>query len=138
VFQNFFFKNSANGTNPLFPVGSFFPGNFPLNTRVHTIGNWTTLDWQISYRFGQSAEITPETPRPGYNKEGKRILGEQAIARSWEDYGGVGVIGWQTPPSLLASTTFLIHDRLCLWTMSLRTLITPVAPISSSAISGSR
>ena len=62
------------------PVGSFFPDNFPLNTHVHTIGNWTTLDWQISYWFGQSAEISPETPRPGYNKEGGRILGEQAIA----------------------------------------------------------
>jgi hypothetical protein len=40
----------------------------------------TTLDRQISYRFGQPAEITPATPRPGYNKEGKRVPGEQAIA----------------------------------------------------------
>jgi len=74
------FNNSANGTNPLFPVGTFLPDNFPLNTRVHTIGNWTSLDWQISYRFGQPVEITSETPRPGYNKEGMRIPGEQAIA----------------------------------------------------------
>jgi iron complex outermembrane recepter protein len=74
------FNNSANGTNPLFPVGTFVPDNFPLNTRVHEIGNWTSVDWQISYRFGQPAEITPETPRPGYNKEGRRILGEQAAA----------------------------------------------------------
>jgi iron complex outermembrane receptor protein len=71
------FNNSRNGT---VPIPLFIPDNYPLNTRIHTIGNWTTLDWQISYRFGQPAEITPETPRPGYNNEGKRIVGEQAIA----------------------------------------------------------
>ncbi|MBV8484360.1 MAG: TonB-dependent receptor [Verrucomicrobia bacterium] len=71
------FNNSRNGT---IPIPLFIPDNYPLNTRIHTIGNWTTLDWQISYRFGEPVEITPETPRPGYNKEGKRILGEQAIA----------------------------------------------------------
>jgi len=44
------------------------------------IGDWTTFDWQISYTFAASAEITPETPKPGYYKEGKRIIGERAIA----------------------------------------------------------
>jgi len=92
------FNNSANGTNPISPVGSFVPDNFPLNTRVHEIGNWTTLDWQISYRFGPPAKITPETPRPGYNKEGKPIIGEQAIAPKPEGSRW----GWR---NLLANTT---------------------------------
>jgi iron complex outermembrane receptor protein len=48
-------------------------------TQVHTVGDWTTFDWQISYEFGKPAEITPETPKPGYDKEGKRIVGEKAI-----------------------------------------------------------
>jgi outer membrane receptor protein involved in Fe transport len=47
---------------------------------AHVIGNWTTFDWQISYEVGKFAEIVPETPKPGYDKEGKRILGEKAIS----------------------------------------------------------
>jgi iron complex outermembrane recepter protein len=46
----------------------------------HVVGNWTTFDWQISYEVGKFAEITPETPQPGYDKEGKRIVGEKAIS----------------------------------------------------------
>lgn len=49
-------------------------------TQVHTVGDWTTLDWQISYLFGKPIEVAPETPQPGYDKEGKRIVGEKAIA----------------------------------------------------------
>jgi outer membrane receptor for ferrienterochelin and colicin len=64
--------NSQNNTNPNETLD--FPGY------VHIIGNWTTLDWQISYQFGQPTEITPETPKPGYDKEGKKIVGEKAIA----------------------------------------------------------
>jgi outer membrane receptor protein involved in Fe transport len=64
--------NSQNNTNPNETLD--FPGY------VHIIGSWTTLDWQISYQFGQPTEITPETPKPGYDKEGKRIVGEKAIA----------------------------------------------------------
>jgi iron complex outermembrane receptor protein len=45
-----------------------------------TVGNWTTFDWQVSYEFGKPEEITTETPKPGYDKEGKRIIGEKAIA----------------------------------------------------------
>src|SRR6202522_3970536 len=73
--------NSSNNTNPAETL------DFP--NYVHLIGSWTTLDWQISYKFGQPAEITPETPKPGYDKEGKKIVGEKAIApapeaaRSW-------------------------------------------------------
>ncbi|MFZ0505477.1 MAG: TonB-dependent receptor [Chthoniobacterales bacterium] len=64
--------NSQNNTNPNETLD--FPGY------IHIIGSWTTLDWQISYQFGQPTEITPETPKPGYDKEGKRIVGEKAIA----------------------------------------------------------
>ena len=64
--------NSQNNTNPTETLDA--PGY------VHLIGSWTTLDWQISYQFGQPTEVTPETPKPGYDKEGKRIVGEKAIA----------------------------------------------------------
>ena len=47
---------------------------------AHVIGNWTTFDWQISYEVGKFAEIVPETPKPGYDKEGKRVVGEKAIS----------------------------------------------------------
>jgi iron complex outermembrane receptor protein len=47
---------------------------------AHVIGNWTTFDWQISYEVGKFAEIVPETPKPGYDKEGKRLVGEKAIS----------------------------------------------------------
>ena len=61
-----------------------FKGTDPLATLdapgyVHRIGDWTTFDWQISYKFGAAAEIVPETPKPGHDKEGKRLVGERAI-----------------------------------------------------------
>jgi len=79
------------GTNAL---SSLDPGG-----RVHEIGSWTTLDWQVSYRFGAPAEVVPETPKPGYDKEGKRIIGEKAVAPKPEGSNW----GWRT---LLANTTF--------------------------------
>jgi outer membrane receptor protein involved in Fe transport len=48
--------------------------------QTHTIGSWTTLDWQISYQFGTPVEITPEASKPGYDKYGNRIIGEKAIS----------------------------------------------------------
>jgi iron complex outermembrane recepter protein len=80
------------GTNAL---ASLDPGG-----RVHEIGSWTTLDWQISYRFGASAEVVPETPKPGYDKEGKKVVGEKAIAPKPE----ASTWGWR---ALLANTTFM-------------------------------
>jgi iron complex outermembrane receptor protein len=68
------FNNNAKGSNPLANPGLDAP-NY-----VHLIGSWVTLDCQISYEFGKPEEITPETPRPGYDKEGKRLVGEQAIS----------------------------------------------------------
>jgi hypothetical protein len=68
------FNNNRHGTDPQFV--SDFKGNY-----VHQIGTWTTFDWQISYLFGPpAAVVTPEMPKPGYDKEGKRIVGEQAIS----------------------------------------------------------
>jgi iron complex outermembrane receptor protein len=46
----------------------------------HLVGDWTTVDWQISYEFGAPAEVTPESPLPGYGKDGKRLIGENAIS----------------------------------------------------------
>src|SRR5271165_6197425 len=50
------------------------------NGAVHRIGSFTTLDWQISYELGAPAEISPQTPRPGYGKDGKKLVGEAAIS----------------------------------------------------------
>ncbi len=55
----------------LYPVGSNYQ---------HQVGNWTTLDYQISYTFGAPEEVTPETPQPGYTKEGKAIVPNQEVA----------------------------------------------------------
>jgi iron complex outermembrane recepter protein len=91
-------NNSSNGTNPPFPVGSFSPDQgIPGN--IHTIGTWNTFDWQISYQFGKPSEVTPEAPKPGYDKEGKKIIGEKAIAPAPE---GGHAAWWRT---LLANTT---------------------------------
>jgi iron complex outermembrane recepter protein len=86
------FRNSANGTNPTASFDQGIPGN------IHLIGSWTSLDWQISYKFGQPTEITPEAPKPGYDKEGKKIVGEKAIAPAPEGARW----GWR---NLLANTT---------------------------------
>jgi outer membrane receptor protein involved in Fe transport len=47
-------------------------------SQVHTVGNWTTLDWQISHEFGQPEEIAPETT-PGYDKEDKKAGGSKPV-----------------------------------------------------------
>lgn len=52
----------------------------PSNGQFHHIGSFSTLDWQISYQLGQPEEISPQTPLPGYGKDGKRLLGEKAIS----------------------------------------------------------
>jgi len=48
--------------------------------KIHVIGNWNTFDYQIAYNFGKAEEFVPETPRPGYSKDGKRSLGEEAVS----------------------------------------------------------
>ncbi|HYZ72609.1 MAG TPA: TonB-dependent receptor [Chthoniobacterales bacterium] len=86
------FNNTDNGTNPAANAGLDFPGF------IHTIGSWTTLNWQISYQFGKPTEIIPQTPKAGYDKEGKKIVGEKAIAPVAEGPRS----GWR---ELLANTT---------------------------------
>jgi iron complex outermembrane receptor protein len=76
-----------------------FSSDVPGTNYVHRIGDWTTFDWQISYQFGAPTVVTPETPKPGYDKEGKRLIGNKAIAPKPEGSS----FGWRT---LLANTTF--------------------------------
>jgi outer membrane receptor protein involved in Fe transport len=68
------FTNSNHGTDPN------FHSDVAGTSYVHLIGSWNTFDWQISYEFGTPAVITTETPPPGYDKDGKRIVGEKAIS----------------------------------------------------------
>jgi iron complex outermembrane receptor protein len=60
-------------------------------SNTHLVGSWTTVDWQISYEFGQNEEVAPQTPQPGYDKEGRRIAGERAISPKPEARGD----GWR-------------------------------------------
>ena len=73
--------NDGHGTIPAGDAGLLQPGY------IHLVGSWTTVDWQVSYEFGPPATITPETPKPGYDKEGKRMVGEKAIAPAPEGHG---------------------------------------------------
>jgi iron complex outermembrane receptor protein len=66
---------------------------------THVVGSWTTFDWQISYTFGKPEEVTPATAKPGYDKEGKRVVGEKAISPQAEGRSA----GWRR---WLAATTF--------------------------------
>jgi iron complex outermembrane receptor protein len=67
------FVNNGHGTIPAIDAGLRPPGY------VHEVGSWTDFDFQVSYNIGPPAEITPAAPKPGYDKEGKQIVGEQAI-----------------------------------------------------------
>jgi hypothetical protein len=69
------------------------------NGFVHRIGSLTTWDWQISYKFGAPEQVTAQTPAAGYSKDGKKIVGEKAIAPRREGASG-GIRYW------LANTTF--------------------------------
>jgi iron complex outermembrane receptor protein len=84
--------NNRKGSAPNLNNGLDSPGY------VHLIGSYTTVDWQIAYLFGAPALVTPETPKPGYDKEGKRLVGEKAIAPKPEGQRW----GWR---SFLANTT---------------------------------
>jgi hypothetical protein len=82
------------GSLPAADAGLFPPGS----NYQHLVGDWTTVDWQISYELGAPPEVTPESPRPGYDKDGKRILGEKAISPKSEGARW----NWRT---ILANTT---------------------------------
>ena len=83
-------NDNFKGTNPGATVE---PNGF-----VHRIGSWTTWDWQISYKFGAPEEVTAQTPAAGYSKDGKKVVGEKAIAPRREGASG-GIRYW------LANTT---------------------------------
>ena len=87
------FANDAHGTIPEIDA------NLNPTGYIHLVGDWTTVDWQISYEFGPPVEVTPETPKAGYDKEGKRLVGEKAIAPAPEGHGW----SWRR---LLDNTTF--------------------------------
>ena len=99
-----------HGTLPAMDAGLNPPGY------IHLVGNWTTLDWQISYQFGALAEFSPESPRPGYDTDGKRLIGETAISPKPEASPGWN---WR---SLLANTT---------WTFGINNIWDTRPPLSS-------
>jgi iron complex outermembrane receptor protein len=68
--------------------------------KVHVIGNWNIFDYQIAYSFGKAEELVPETPRPGYAKDGKKSLGEAAVSPRKDR----GSSGWRR---YLADTRFV-------------------------------
>jgi iron complex outermembrane recepter protein len=76
-------EHDANDFNTAgLTLQEFIAQGFP---QVHTIGSWTTLDWQISYEFAQPEEITPATP-----KQGKKVIGDEPVksgrANWWRNY----------------------------------------------------
>ncbi len=84
--------NNRKGSAPNLNGSLDFPGY------VHLIGSYTTVDYQLAYNFGKPSEVIPETPKPGYNKEGKPVVGEKAISPRIEGSRW----GWR---SVLADTT---------------------------------
>jgi iron complex outermembrane receptor protein len=71
--------------------GALSASNAEPNGQVHRIGSFTTVDWQISYQLGKPEAIEPQTPQPGYDKDGKRIAGERAISPKLEGSS----VGWR-------------------------------------------
>jgi hypothetical protein len=49
---------------------------------VHRVGSFTTVDWQISYLFGEPTIPSGQAPFPGYSKDGKRLLGAGHFTRT--------------------------------------------------------
>jgi iron complex outermembrane recepter protein len=100
-YSDFYFD--SKGTNPratlTFATGVGANGQ-NIHPFVHEVGSWTTFDWQISYGFGAPTVPVAETPKPGFDKEGKRIIGEQAIAPPRGEGTSAGWRHW------LANTTF--------------------------------
>ncbi len=79
-------------------------------TQTHVVGNWLTFDWQISYEFGKPEIVTPETPKPGYNKEGKRVVGEKAVAPVPEARTG-GIRTWLAGTKLVFGINNIFDTR---------------------------
>jgi iron complex outermembrane receptor protein len=79
-------------------------------TQTHVVGYWLTFDWQISYEFGKPAIVTPETPKPGYDKEGKRVMGEKAVAPVPEARTG-GIRTWLAGTKLVFGINNIFDTR---------------------------
>ena len=86
-------RSDSKGSNPRARAFLTFPGF------VHEVGSWTTFDWQISYAFGAPAAAAAVNPKPGFDKNGKRIIGEKAIAPPRGEGSSGGLRHW------LANTT---------------------------------
>jgi hypothetical protein len=50
-----------------------------INTNSAIVSTFGRIALQ-PYEFRKPVEITPETPKPGYDKDGKKLSGEKAIA----------------------------------------------------------
>jgi hypothetical protein len=50
-----------------------------INTNSAIVSTFGRIALQ-PYEFRKPVEITPETPKPGYDKDGKKLAGEKAIA----------------------------------------------------------
>jgi hypothetical protein len=82
-------------------VDDNFKGTLPhAPNYVHRVGSFTTVDWQISYLFGEPTTPSGPTPLPCYSKDGKRLLGEKAISPAPEGSNN-GIRKW------LADTTLI-------------------------------
>lgn len=79
-------------------------------TQTHVVGYWLTFDWQISYEFGKPTIVTPETPKPGYDKEGKRVVGEKAVAPAPEAPTG-GIRTWLAGTKLVFGINNIFDTR---------------------------
>ena len=79
-------------------------------TQTHVVGYWLTFDWQISYEFGKPEIVTPETPKPGYDKEGKRVIGEKAVAPVPESRTG-GIRTWLAGTKLVFGINNIFDTR---------------------------
>jgi hypothetical protein len=60
--------------------------NLNPSAYIHLVGDWTTLDRQLSYEFGPPVEVIPEPPKPGYDKAEKRIVSTARSRRSSKSF----------------------------------------------------
>ena len=96
---------TLNYVNSEHDINDNFKGTLPnaaldAPNYVHRIGSFTTVDWQISYMFGEAAAPHAQLPPPGYSKDGTRLIGEKALSPSPEG-SSRGVRKW------LANTTLI-------------------------------
>ncbi len=99
-YSDFYFNSKGSNPRATLTFADGVRNGIPIHPFVHEVGSWTTFDWQISYAFGAPTVAVAETPKPGFDKEGKRIVGEKAIAPPRGEGTSNGLRHW------LANTTF--------------------------------